>query len=136
MNQLFLYPGATIELAENAHTIPAGRYTFITRYDELLVLSASEEIGIVLATSHWGHLIRLAPPGSGDTSERRFLEEYSKLLARQRSSSDALPHSAISMCFMGSRARERLMTYLSRGQTEDRLFDRIKSFAEPIKVAA
>lgn len=135
MNQSILYPGSTIELVENAHTIPAGKYTFITRYDELLVLSVSLEIGLVLAISSWGHLIRPAPQGSKTTSERRFLEEYSKLLACQRSSGDALPQSAVSMCFMGNCARKRLMTYLSMGQTEDHLFDRIKSFVEPMRIS-
>jgi hypothetical protein len=135
MNQLFLYPGVTVELVDNAHTIPAGRYTFITRYDELLVLSASEEIGIVLATSHWGHLIRLAPPGSRATSERRFLEAYSGLLSRQWSTGDEPPQSAVSMCFMGTKARRRLGAYLSPGRSEDHLFARIRSFLEPIQVA-
>jgi hypothetical protein len=136
MNQQFLYPGATIELVDNAHTIPAGRYTFITRYDELLVLSVSAEIGVVLATSYWGQLVRLAPPGSKITSEARFLEGYSELLANQRSTGDALPQSAISMCFMGPKARKRLAGYLSARQPEDLLLGHLKSFMEPTRVAA
>jgi hypothetical protein len=108
MNQRFLRPGSKVELTSHASAIPAGTYTFVKRHDELLVFYVSPQIGFVLASSYWEHLVRPALDTRRSTCESTFLEEYATLLQRQVSQPLAVPQAAVATCFMSQRALKRV----------------------------
>ncbi len=113
MRHQLLSPGSTVELIDHAHVIPAGTYTFVRRHDELLVFSVTPQVGFVLASSYWEHLIRPVFTSKRNTDEATFLSRYAALHKRQDSQVNTIPQAAISACFMGKSALKRVTRYLS-----------------------
>ena len=113
MRQRFLCPGSKVELTDHANVIPAGTYTFVRRYDELLVFSVTKQVGFVLASSYWEHLVRPALDSRKSTRESTFLEEYAKRLQLQKSQANSIPQTAVSMCFMSKEALNRVARHLA-----------------------
>ena len=113
MRQRFLCPGSKVELTDHANVIPAGTYTFVRRYDELLVFSVTKQVGFVLASSYWEHLVRPACDGRKSTRESNFLKEYAKRLQLQKSQGNSIPQTAVSMCFMSKAALNRVARHLA-----------------------
>lgn len=136
MTTHMLTPGTTVELTGNADTIPAGTYTFVRRYDELLVLSVSSEVGFVLASPYWAHLVQPARPGARVSSEAAFCKKYVKLLETRRSGGDSSPQGAIAVCFMGSKALARASRHLCREHGDNPLLKLLKPQRAPLEAAA
>lgn len=113
MRRRFLHPGCKVELIDHACAIPAGIYTFVRRHDELLVFSVTPQIGFVLASSYWEHLVRPTFEPRQSTCESTFIRAYATRLKLQDSQPCSTPHAAVSMCFMSQAAIKRVTRHLA-----------------------